>query len=149
MFPYQGSGSFMSAAYAEASSQKWTRAGLLAALFENAVNRLELAQQQICGDLQADAQLNAQWAANQRHLLKLILVILEGVNPNHDAISRQVYSLCTFALGRISDRDYGACLRAIRPLYEAFQAIRPEADRMEMEGQIPRLDELSALNVEV
>lgn len=134
--------------YSSAADESWTRASLLAALLENAVVRLELAQghQVAAGISPGDRPADTDDWENLKRIQELLLVIIDGLRPEQDPTAGKVHALCVYAFGEAMGYHYQNALVALRPLAEAFRAIVPEADKLERQGKIPAIQPIVVLD---
>jgi hypothetical protein len=121
---------------------QWTRIDMLLALLEETIRVLETLQQTVAGQgdqAQREAQTEALW---QRGRL-LVGALLSGVYPESSEPGWLCWRLYEFVLHVLEQRrvdSLAGALQVLRTLFEAFQAIRPEAVSLERTGAIPGLD---------
>lgn len=112
----------------------WTRADMLLALYEGAIQRCEHA---------LEAAQAGQVAQAERILPQARLIVLglsSGVSPSQPEMSANLQRLFEFVLyslhGVSVDRIEGA-VRVLRTLRDGFDEVRSEAVRLERMGEIP------------
>ena len=129
MNPYQ--------AYQAGKSASWTRIDMLLALYDGAVERLELA-------MQAYERNDATEARRLWTRAWLIVAQLAaGLNFEHGELPQNLGRLYQFCLSRIrlgTPAGLADALRILRTLREGFRGIRPGAIALERQGVIPALD---------
>jgi flagellin-specific chaperone FliS len=132
-------------AYRESYSRGWTRVDMLLALFDGAIERLEMA---------AASCRDGDRMATTRLLTRAGLIVCElaaGVEPNyvHAKDFLRMYGLASRAIAANTPEGTDAALRVLRAMRGSVAALRDEASRLEHEGALPpagatRLVELTA-----
>ena len=83
----------------------------------------------------------------QVRTIKLLLAIIEGIDPENSPISRNIYTLCVFMFDEVSketDEGLKSARKVLRTLRESFEGIRDEAFRLEQTGEIAGIETLHA-----
>ncbi len=89
------------------------------------------------------AEDHVQFTLTQLRTIKLLLAIIDGINPEHDELSRNIYQLCLFIFHQVSRESIDGLqngLRVLVTLKESFEAIEKESKQLEANGQIPPLE---------
>lgn len=124
-------------AYKRQSQAAWNRIDMLLAIYEGTVNSLE------AGLVALEANDSVELARQQLKATQLLVLILDGIDPQGGEVADRTRALCTYAIGQIgtvSADGWRSALDVIRILQEAFQDIREEAVDLESQGIIPSLD---------
>jgi flagellar protein FliS len=119
--------------YKQGYSPGWTRADMLMALFDGAIERLELA----ASALRQGDRMTALRLLTRAELL--ICELASGVDPAyvHAAVFLRLYGLASTAISAATIEQTEAALRILRTLREGIAPIRDEAARLEREGVLP------------
>ena len=120
-------------AYRQTYSPGWTRADMVLALFDGAIERLELG---------AEALRRNDRMTGLRMLTRAQLIVCElagGVDAGyaHAATFLRLYGLASRAIGAATVEEAEAALRILRTMREGVAGIRDEAVRLEREGEVP------------
>jgi hypothetical protein len=125
-------------AYRRSTATQWTRVDLLVALYAATQRALEECAATLdLGDTTA-------WEATSLRSRKLLLALLEGIQPEADGSSGNIRRLLVFCHGCLTQPSAEACRDAARivgTLHSAFATIQDEARLLEQRGEIPPLDE--------
>jgi flagellar protein FliS len=120
-------------AYRQSYSPGWTRADMLLALFDGAIERLEMA---------ATTLRHGDRMTTVRLLTRAQTIVCElagGVDPDyvHAAAYLRMYGLASRAIAAATVEQTEAALHILRILREAIARLRDEAVRLEREGTLP------------
>ncbi|MCA8996275.1 MAG: flagellar protein FliS [Planctomycetaceae bacterium] len=130
--------------YRRHASHNWTRADMLLAIYDEAERSLETADQLLVeGDLIGLIQA-------QLRCVRLILLLLEGIDPDQGEVAHNIHRLCVYVIDVLatdSPDRFQKALDVIRPLKAGFTSARAEANELEANGHIPRLNFDSGANV--
>ena len=122
--------------YRSATAASWSRIDMLLALYHETEIAMQAAQ-----DAHTEGN-GTEYAKQHVRTIRLLLAILEGINPEHDEISRNVRDLCVFIIrefSNMSQPSLTSALNVLRTLKQSFEEIREEANRLEQAGHIPKL----------
>jgi flagellar secretion chaperone FliS len=119
-------------AYRQTYSPGWTRADMLLALFDGAIERLELAIEALRGDKRSEAL---------RLLTRARLLVCElagGVDPDyaHAATFLRLYGLASRSISAATLAETEAALRLLRTMRQSVAGFRDEAVRLERDGVV-------------
>jgi flagellar protein FliS len=120
-------------AYRQQYSPGWTRADMLLALFDGAIQRLELA---------ADALRSGDRMTALRLLTRAELLVCElasGVDPAyvHAANFLRLYGEASNAISAATSEQIDVALTILRGMRTSVAGLRDEAARLEREGLLP------------
>lgn len=129
MNPYQ--------AYRTSKQTSWTRVGMLITLYREAetavMDNVRLLKE----------ENSAEFVLSQIRSMKLLIAILDGIRPEFDAVSRNIYQLVVFTFQQVSleklENQQNA-RRVLTSLKESFEAIESTANQLEADGAIPKLE---------
>ena len=79
---------------------------------------------------------------------RLLVELQAGIDLSKGEVALNTQRLYIFVGACLSEPDeqsIGAAIRALTPIYEGFEQIRPEAIRLESEGVIPPIDEIQRM----
>jgi len=131
-------------AYRRSTATQWTRVDLLVALYAAAQRALDAC---VAALEQGDME---EWRSGALRAQKLLLALLEGIEPEADGSSGNIRRLLVFCHGCLVQPSLDACRdagRIIGTLHSAFATIQDEARLLEQRGQIPPLDDPSGRTV--
>jgi len=120
-------------AYRQSYSPGWTRVDMLLALFDGALERLEMAAASIrAGD----------HATGTRLLTRAQLIVCElagGIDPHyaHATEFGRMYGLASRAIAENTPEGAEAAARVLRAMRQTVAPLREEAARLEREGALP------------
>lgn len=123
--------------YKSRQATGWTRVDMLLAVYDGVIRAIDqgiAASMQPGTGIPATARLQAQ---------KLLLLLLEGIDPKAGEVaesSRQLLVFCVEQIQSAVTSDWMTARKVLALLREGFQDIREEAQKLEESGQIPRLD---------
>jgi flagellar biosynthetic protein FliS len=118
----------------------WTRADLLLALYDKALERLDRAEASLqAGDAVA---ATSQLAKAQLTVMALASGVNVEVNPENGTNMLRLYEFVVHELRTLNAPGIANARKVLRTLREGFEAIRDEANEMERRGQIPPVDQL-------
>jgi flagellin-specific chaperone FliS len=120
-------------AYRQTFSPGWTRADMLLALFDGAVERLELA---------ADCLRRDDQATGLRLLTRAQVLVCElagGVDPDyaHAAAFLRLYGMASTAIAAATVEHIESALHILRTMRSSVAGLRDEAVRLERQGDLP------------
>ncbi|MEM9410319.1 MAG: flagellar protein FliS [Planctomycetota bacterium] len=121
----------------------WTRIDMLLAIYDRAVESLQLA-------------LESETAGNEvefnSHLIKAqkaILAIHAGLKPDEDEVAFNIARLLHFVLTCIEENKLNDAVKILANLRDGFQAIHKEATQLERNGAIPPVQQSDAYVTDV
>ncbi|QDT33320.1 hypothetical protein Mal48_25730 [Thalassoglobus polymorphus] len=123
--------------YRQSHQKNWTRIDMLLTLYRET----ELSLRSGIDALRVADQV--EFTLTQLRSIKLLLAIIDGIKPEYDDLSRNIYQLCLFIFHQVSRENIEGLqngLRVLVTLKESFEAIENESRHLEAEGKIPPLD---------
>jgi flagellar secretion chaperone FliS len=123
-------------AYKRQSQSAWNRIDMLLAIYDGTVQSLE------AGLSALEREDAAELARHQLKATQLLVLILDGIDPDGGEVADQIRALCTFAIGQVGTLTadgWRNALDVVSTLREGFQEIREEAADLETQGVIPPL----------
>jgi flagellar protein FliS len=123
--------------YKSRQATGWTRVDMLLAIYDGAIRAID---QGIAATVSYGAIVPP---VHRLQAQKLLLLLLEGVNPRTGTAADYTQKLLVFCTEQIqssASADWMTARKVLNCLREAFQEVREEARRMEESGAIPRLD---------
>jgi flagellar secretion chaperone FliS len=120
-------------AYRQPYSPGWTRADMLLALFDGAIERLELA----AGALKRGERITALRLLTRAELL--VCELASGVDPDYDYATdfSRLYTIVSSAISTATAEQTEIAVHALRTMRSMIAGIRDEAARLEREGTLP------------
>lgn len=133
-------------AYRQSRNTSLTRVEMLIKLYHKTTTTIEKAQQA--------AEQNDAIATENHKLMayRCLIALLDGIQPEHDEVSANTHRICLYAINQVWEgtaNNFANALKALCPIRDAFIAIRDEAVRMELSGEIPALDLETSIPVQV
>lgn len=125
-------------AYRRSTATQWTRVDLLVALY----SATQAALDSSAASLEQGDNTEAQTSLLRAQ--KLLLALIEGIEPEADGSTGNIRRLLIFCQGCLVRPTAASCKDASRivgTLHSAFAAIQDEARLLEQRGQIPPLDD--------
>ena len=123
--------------YRRASQASWTRVEMLLAIYDATLTSIATGIEAL------NTHDEETHTAQQLRATKLLLLILEGIDPNDETAGR-IRDLCLFCLNQVAISSASAWISAqevLTILRDGFEGIREEAVQLEASGEIPRLDQ--------
>jgi flagellin-specific chaperone FliS len=119
--------------YRQPYSPGWTRADMLLALFDGAIERLDLASAAFrCGDRMAAVRLLTRAEM-------IVFELVSGVDREyvHAAEFLRLYGIVSRAIGAVTLEHTEGAVRLLRAMRGGLATLREEAVRLEREGLLP------------
>lgn len=125
----------------ENSTTHWTRVDMLIAIYDKAISHIE----------QMTAANDEATATSERlKAVRLVTHLLTGLNHEHGEIPQKIEQLLEFVNHSLADVNHAAAAHAAKvltTLREAFEGIREQAVELESCGDIPPLNDQSAIEL--
>lgn len=131
-------------AYRQVSARQWTRIEMLIALYE----ATEQSLRQGCELLRLNP--TRPISAVRMRTTRLLLAVLDGIEPERDDVAHNTYRLIMFVLEQIAletHESWDKSLEIVATLASGFREIRLEANRLQSCGELPELDFAGSLNL--
>lgn len=131
-------------AYKQSTISNWTRIDMLLAIYDGTLASL---------DAGIDALNRGDQAAFARHQIKttrLLILLLDGVNPDGSEVARNVRDLCVYCVEQVTTPVVEQWVHArdiLATLQEGFAGIREEAIQLEANGEFPELTQTTGQTV--
>lgn len=125
-------------------STGWTRIELLLALYDKALERLDLAEAALgAGDTSG---ATTQLIKTQLILTALASGVEPGADPQNGANVLRLYEYAAHELRQPRPEGIANARKVLRTLREGFEAIRGEANELERTGRIPSAEHLQMIH---
>lgn len=118
----------------------FTRIELLLALYDKALERLEIASAALGRG--EDTVARYQLAKTQLILSELASGVRVEVNPEANTNMLRLYEFATHELVKATPAAVANVQKVLRTLREGFEAVRTEANELERTGQLAKADQL-------
>ena len=130
-------------AYQSTDRSTWTRIQMLVMLYARGIEHLD-------GVLRAiEKQQRADEVIQRTRAAAIAAAIRSGINTEYGEIPTRIDQLIEFVQSVVVQGD-AAQIRAakdvMQKLYEGFEGIRNEANRLEVAGELPPLEQASTVN---
>ncbi|WP_175517389.1 flagellar protein FliS [Planctomicrobium piriforme] len=123
-------------AYRRSAQSAWTRIDMLLAIYNAAIESMDSGID-LLNRHDSQAYPSAQLRTSQ-----LLLLLLDGIDPDSAEVSARIRDLCIFCFSQISTpsiENWTNAREVLATLRDGFEAIRAEGVRLEAEGVIPQL----------
>ena len=119
----------------------WTRADMLLALYNGAIEQIELAI--------ADGPSSI---VHRTRAAALVTAIRTGIDTDVDELSTQIDQLCEFVQHCLAEGDakrMQSALKVLQEIRDGFEGVRDDANRREQTGEIPALSTQATVDASV
>lgn len=123
--------------YRSRQANGWTRIDMLLSIYDAVIRAID---QGIASTMHVENQVPAPVTLQTQ---KLLLLLLEGIDPKGGQLTESATQLLVYCIERVQTgqpREWMTARKVLSGLREAFQEIREEARGLEEVGAIPRLD---------
>lgn len=121
-------------AYKKNAVAGWSRIEMLIALYDATLASLDAGVEALRREDAID------WASQQIRVSRLLLALLEGIDPEQGELALKCRDLCIYSMSRVAAgtvESWSEARNVLSVLHSAFLEIRDEAIQLESQGVIP------------